>query len=83
MDADPVTPYATRANSRSRDGEVESSTVDLSPDMAQTVATLQTLADVIRAGFAVVDVVIQDEFTHDVVVRQAALGAVHLVFDTT
>jgi hypothetical protein len=51
------------------------------------VEPLQTLAGVLRWAFAqgppaeVVDVVMQDEFTHDVVVRTAA--GVFLVFDTT
>jgi hypothetical protein len=31
----------------------------------------------------VVDVVIQDEYSHDVVVRHAAHGSLWLVFDTT
>jgi len=56
--------------------------VDLTPEIAKEVGSLQTLAEVIRAGFEVVDVVIQDEFSHDVVVRRANLGPVHLVFDT-
>lgn len=48
---------------------------------------LDTLEDVIRAGFAqrppweLLDVIVQDEFTHDVVVRGSADA--FLVFDTT
>jgi len=56
--------------------------VDLTPELAKEVSSLKTLAEIIRAGFEVVDVVIQDEFSHDVVVRRASLGLVHLVFDT-
>jgi hypothetical protein len=59
---------------------------------AETVAgvglatKLETLEDLLRAGFAqrpiweLREVVVQDEFTHDVVV-EAAAG--YLVFDTT
>jgi len=57
--------------------------VDLPPDLARTVASLRTLADVIGAGFEVLDVVVQDEYSHDVVVRHPAHEDVHLVFDTT
>lgn len=52
---------------------------------AQAATRLATLEDVLRFGFAqhpawdVVDVIVQDEFTHDVVVR----GPAYLVFDTT
>jgi hypothetical protein len=42
---------------------------------------LATLEDVLRWGGDVLEVVVQDEFTHDVVVRRGA-GA-YLVFDTT
>ena len=40
----------------------------------------QTLEDVIRAGLDIVDVVVQDEYTHDVIARS---GSDFLVFDTT
>jgi hypothetical protein len=52
---------------------------------AHAATRLATLEDVLRFGFAqrpawdVVDVVVQDELTHDVVVR----GPAYLVFDTT
>lgn len=47
------------------------------------VATkLQTLEDVLRWGGDVVEVVVQDEYTHDVVVRVRDVGP-YLVFDTT
>ena len=42
--------------------------------------TFGTLEDVIRAGLAIIDVIVQDEFTHDVVVQRATD---YLVFDTT
>jgi hypothetical protein len=42
---------------------------------------LRTLEDVIRQpGFTLLDVIVQDEYTHDVIV---AAGAAYLVFDTT
>lgn len=43
-------------------------------------ARLQTLEEVLRAGFDVLEVVVQDEYTHDVITR--ARG-VFVVFDTT
>jgi hypothetical protein len=52
---------------------------------AQLATRLATLEDVVRAGFTqqpsweIVDVIVQDEFTHDVIVR----GPAYLVFDTT
>lgn len=44
-------------------------------------ARAETLEDVLAAGFEIVEVVVQDEFTHDVVARGA--GATYLCFDTT
>jgi hypothetical protein len=45
------------------------------------VAGLATLEDVIRRpGLALQGVIVQDEYTHDVIV---AAGAAYLVFDTT
>jgi len=47
----------------------------------QVVAPFATLEDVVRwGGGALVDVVVQDEYTHDVIV---AAGASFVVFDTT
>ncbi len=52
---------------------------------AQLATRLATLEDVLRVGFAqqpawqIVDVIVQDEFTHDVIVS----GPAYLVFDTT
>lgn len=43
--------------------------------------TLQTLEDVLHAGYDVVEVVVQDEYTHDVIAR--APGGGWVVFDTT
>jgi len=57
----------------------------ISDELASAVARLATLEDVLHWGAAqrppwdVVDVVVQDEFTHDVIVR----GPAYLVFDTT
>jgi len=62
----------------------------VSPAQAARVelaARLDTLEDVIRGGFAqrppweLLDVIVQDEFTHDVIVRGSADA--FLVFDTT
>lgn len=44
------------------------------------LARLDTLEDVLRRGLTILDVVVQDEYTHDVVTRH---GPVHVVFDTT
>ena len=52
-------------------------------DLAQwhAVAPFRTLEDVVRwRDGAIVDVVVQDEYTHDVV---AAAGTGFVVFDTT
>ena len=57
--------------------------MDLPTGLARVVGSLQTIGEVIGAGFEVVDVVIQDEFTHDVVVRHARQGNLYLVFDAT
>lgn len=42
---------------------------------------LDTLEEVVRTGWELVDIVVQDEFTHDVIVRGPE-GA-YVVFDTT
>jgi hypothetical protein len=52
-------------------------------DLAQwhAVAAFQTLEDIVRwRGGAIVDIVVQDEYTHDVI---AAAGGGFVVFDTT
>ena len=52
-------------------------------DLAQwhVVAPFETLEDVVRwGGAAIVDIVAQDEYTHDVI---AAAGAGFVIFDTT
>ena len=60
------------------------------PDVVARVAAatrLETLEDLLRFGFAqhppweLAEVVVQDEFTHDVIVRGP--GPAFLVFDTT
>jgi hypothetical protein len=54
---------------------------------AAPASRLDTLEDVVRFGFLqrpaweLLDVIVQDEFTHDVIVRAPAAG--FLVFDTT
>jgi len=42
---------------------------------------LDTLEDVVRSGWDLIDIIVQDEFTHDVIVRGPE-GA-YVVFDTT
>jgi hypothetical protein len=46
------------------------------------VARADTLEDVLRWSADLVDVIVQDEYTHDVIVREPA-GRSHVVFDTT
>jgi hypothetical protein len=48
-----------------------------------SVTRLATLEDVLRWGGDVLGVVVQDEYTHDVVVRAPGSGDGFLVFDTT
>jgi hypothetical protein len=56
-------------------------------ERAQPATRLRTLEDLLHIGFAqrpaweLLDVIVQDEFTHDVVVRGPAPA--FLVFDTT
>lgn len=57
----------------------------IDPDVvarAGAAARLVSLEEVIRFG-DVVEVVVQDEYTHDVVVTSATLPGSYLVFDTT
>lgn len=60
---------------------------DLHATLAAELATLHMLGDVVRWAArqrpprAILDVITQDEYTHDVVV--ALEGPLHLVFDTT
>ena len=42
---------------------------------------LDTLEDVLRTGWDLLDVIVQDEYTHDVIVRGPQAG--YIVFDTT
>ncbi len=42
---------------------------------------LDTLEDVVRTGWDLLDVIVQDEFTHDVIVRGP--DGAYVVFDTT
>ena len=55
--------------------------------IAQAIAEQRILADVIRWGARcepprlVVDVIVQDEYTHDVILDYG--GGLHLVYDTT
>jgi hypothetical protein len=64
--------------------EIRSAGGAIGDELASAVGRLDTLEDVLHWGAAtrwdVVDVIVQDEFTHDVVVRGP--GA-YLVFDTT
>lgn len=52
----------------------------IDPAPWQVLARFQTLEDVVRWTTAIVDIVVQDEYTHDVI---AAAGAGFAVFDTT
>ncbi len=57
---------------------------DIAPEILSGLVSatrLATLEDVLRWGGDVLDVIVQDEYTHDVVVRGPAGG--YLVFDTT
>jgi len=48
------------------------------------VVQFATLEDIVRWPLGMIaEVVVQDEYTHDVVVRVPSLDSVHLVFDTT
>jgi hypothetical protein len=52
------------------------------PDLVarlEIVTKLETLEDVLHWGGDIADVIVQDEYTHDVVLRHPAF----LVFDTT
>ena len=54
------------------------------PERAPAVAVAaqaETLEDVLAAGLPILDVIVQDEYTHDVVARGP--GATYLCFDTT
>jgi len=49
----------------------------------EAATKLQTLEDVLHWGGDVVEVVVQDEYTHDVVVVRVRNVGPYLVFDTT
>lgn len=49
--------------------------------LTRALVGVHTLGDLVQRGGRVTDVVIQDEFTHDVVVAHA--DAIYLVFDST
>jgi hypothetical protein len=44
------------------------------------ISKLETLEDVLRRGLSILDVVVQDEYTHDIVTR---VGERYVVFDAT
>lgn len=52
----------------------------IDPAPWRALARFDTLEDVVRWGGAIVDVIVQDEYTHDVI---CAAGAGFAVFDTT
>ncbi len=59
---------------------------DVPPAHAAALASatrLATLEDVLRWGGDVIEVIVQDEYTHDVVARAPGAVANFLVFDTT
>lgn len=51
-------------------------------DALTSATRLRTLEELLRWGGDVIDVIVQDEYTHDVVARGKASPA-FLVFDTT
>lgn len=54
---------------------------DLPPALRARLERLHTLEDVIRQpDLRLLDVIVQDEYTHDVIV---AAGALYLAFDST
>jgi hypothetical protein len=56
---------------------------EVSPQLAAPlawVAQLDTLEDVLRRGLTITDVIVQDEYTHDIV---TSVGELYLVFDST
>jgi hypothetical protein len=71
-------------------GELRIAGAGVAPEVvrrASAAAQLATLEDLLRFGFSqrppwdVVEVIVQDEYTHDVIVRGSEPG--FLVFDTT
>lgn len=50
------------------------------PPALAWVSRLETLEEVLRTGLELVDVIVQDEYTHDVVTRR---GEAYVVFDAT
>ncbi|MGE0395492.1 MAG: hypothetical protein AB7T06_02115 [Kofleriaceae bacterium] len=53
-------------------------------DSLAAATSFDTLEDLVRWPLGMIaDVVIQDEFTHDVIVRITSHACAHLVFDTT
>jgi len=56
---------------------------DVSPQRVASlawVAQLETLEDVLHRELSIADVIVQDEYTHDVIVHA---GELYLVFDST
>lgn len=56
---------------------------EIAPELAGALAwtaELDTLEDVLHRGLTIVEVIVQDEYTHDVVTTHRG---VYLVFDTT
>lgn len=73
----------SRATSRSRAARPLRICGDVSPQRVAPfawVTQLETLEDVLRRGLAILDVVVQDEYTHDVIAHTSEL---YLVFDST
>ena len=64
-----------------RRGEIRRSAgcEEVAPALAW-VLQLETLEEVLRSGLEIIDVIVQDEYTHDVVTRS---GEVYVVFDAT
>ena len=47
------------------------------------LAHLETLEDVLRRGLTIADVVVQDEYTHDIVAYLDDVHEIYMVFDST
>lgn len=50
------------------------------PPALAWVRRLSTLEEVLRTGLELLDVIVQDEYTHDIVTRR---GAAFVIFDAT
>jgi len=54
--------------------------IPIPPALAARVSRHRTIGQAVKDGITIVDCVVQDEFTHDVIARE---GDVWLVYDST